>query len=575
MNNTTACPLDCFDACYIEYNNEIKPSTKGFTHNYLCSHLKHYEKFQTIEQPRLNGTTISYEKMYETLFQMLSESSKSSILHYRGSGNFALMQGVTEHFFASFGATLTKGSLCDGAGEAGIIEGRGSNKNMPYSEIQKADVIVLWGRDPHITSTHLLPLLKNKKVIVINPIKIEAAHNADLFIQLKPHGDLDLALLLCRFLIINNSIDETYLEKYASEYEEFYELTQSIRIKSTLEKIDVSLGQIGDLIELLEGKKVAILTGVGVQKYRDGSDILRAIDSVGVFLGLFGKEGSGVSYLGNSKESIPSPFYTLTKKVSKVNTMFSMFETVFIQGANPLEQMPDSQRVLRSLEKTQNIIYFGLYENETSKKANLVIPAKTFLGKNDIRTSYAHNLMLEMPKQQKSTNGVSEYELTKKLSMHFNIPFESEQYYIEYFKSFTEQLQDKTLRVKEREDIPYTNGFDTDNGEFYFLEEYENDFDMENDFFLLTPKSKKSLNSQFVREEFAYIHSSLGYKENQLLTFTSKNGSLEIKVKHNNNLRKDCILIYSGTLGVNNLTSSRHSYEGECAIFQENKIKIS
>ena len=575
MTNTTACPLDCFDACYIKYDTKIKASSKGFTQNYLCPHLNHYENFKTIEKPRLNGKVISYEKMYETLFQMLKTTTNSSTLLYKGSGNFALMQGLLEHFFASYGAVLTEGSLCDGAGEAGIIEGRGSNKNMPYSEIEKSDIVILWGRDPHITSTHLLPLLKTKKIIVINPIKIESAYNADLFIQLKPHGDLDFALLLCRFLIINGSIDESYLEKYAPNYEEFYELTQSIRIKSTLEKIDVSLGQIGDFIKLVANKKVAIVTGVGVQKYSDGADILRAIDSVGVFLGLFGKEGCGVSYLGNSKEAIPSPFLTKSKKVSKVNTMFSMFQTLFIQGANPLAQMPDTQRVLRSIEKTQNIIYFGLYENETSAKAHLVIPAKTFLYKNDIRTSYAHNLMLEMPQQKENQIGISEYTLAQKLSEHFNTPLESEKYYIDYFKNYAEKQDDETLVVKERETTPYKNGFDTEDGEFYFLEEYDNDFEMESDFFLLTPKSKKSLNSQFKRKEFAYVHSSLGYKENQLVTLTSKNGSIKIKVKHNDNLRKDSILIYSGTPKVNILTSSRHSYEGKCAIFQQNKIKIS
>jgi hypothetical protein len=34
------------------------------------------------------------------------------------------------------------------------------------------------------------------------------------------------------------------------------------------------------------------------------------------------------------------------------------------------------------------------------------------------------------------------------------------------------------------------------------------------------------------------------------------------------------VLIYSGTKGVNNLTSSKHSYDGKSAIYQENKVKI-
>lgn len=575
MNKTTACPLDCYDSCYIEYtNNKIEASNKGFTQNYLCPHMNNYSNFQTISTPQYKGKEISYKEMYQILFEILEKNTPGQTLLYKGSGNFALMQDIIPHLFASYGATLTDGSLCDSAGEAGIIAGRGSNKNMPYSEIEKSDVIILWGRDPHITSSHLLPLMKNKKIIVINPIKIQSAFNADLFIQLKPHGDLDLALLLCRFLMINGSIDEKYLEKYATEYEEFYELTQTIRIKATLEKIDVTLGQIGDFLTLIENKKVAIITGVGVQKYSDGSDILRAIDSVAVFLGLFGKEGCGVSYLGNSKDSIPSPFNLKTKKISKVNTMFSLYKTVFIQGANPVAQMPDTQRVKRSLEKVENIIYFGLYENETSNLADLIIPAKHFLAKNDIRTSYAHNFMLKMPKVTETVDGISEYELSSHLAKKFNIDLQEEEFYLQYLQQNTKINNNNLLYLSQREEIPYKNGFDTSDKEFIFLEEYDNDFDMENDFFLLTPKSPKSLNSQFQREHNVYLHSDLGYKEGENITLQSKNGKVTLPVSHNNNLRKDCILIYSGTYGVNNLTSSRHSLEGKCAIFQENKIKI-
>jgi len=45
-------------------------------------------------------------------------------------------------------------------------------------------------------------------------------------------------------------------------------------------------------------------------------------------------------------------------------------------------------------------------------------------------------------------------------------------------------------------------------------------------------------------------------------------------VSINDDLRSDCVMIYSGTRGLNNLTSSLHSYEGKCAIFQENRVTI-
>lgn len=575
-NIITACPLDCYDACGISYEDlKIKPLKVGHTKGFLCPHMNHYEKHKTIQTPRYKGRDITMQAALIHLVEMLRESNPSEILHYRGSGNFALMQEVSDHFFASYGATLTEGSLCDGAGEAGIIQGRGSNKNMPISEIEKSEVVIFWGRNPHTTSSHLLPLIKDKKIIVIDPIKTKVAKMADLHLQIKPRGDFHLAMLFSRFLHIDHGCDIEYLKEHASEYEEFYELTQTIRIKATLDEIGISLGQIGEVLELIKDKKVAIVCGVGIQKYIDGADILRAIDAFGVMLGLFGKEGCGVSYLGSSREHIPSPFNKKAKRVSKVNTEFSNFKTVFIQGANPLAQMPDSLRVKESISKTKNVVYFGLYENETSEIADLIIPAKSFLAKNDVRTSYSHNAMMFMDKVLESEIGISEYNLSAYLCEYFNIKIESEGFYLESFKNCAVEKDDGIRLVKQREEVPYQDGFDTDDGEFLFLDEYESHLESSEMLHLITMKSETSLNSQFNRQNSVYLNSALGFKEDELVNISSVNGSVELKVKINDDLRDDCVLIFSGTKGVNNLTSSKHSYEGKNAIYQENRVEVT
>lgn len=421
--------------------------------------------------------------------------------------------------------------MCDGAGEAGILEGRGSNKNMPISEIEKSDVVIFWGRNPHTTSSHLLPLIKDKKIIVIDPLKTKIAKNADLHVQIKPHGDLYLALLLSRFLYIYDTHHEQHLQNHAPEYEDFHELTQTIRIVSKLEDIDVTLGDVEKIIEMVEGKKVAIVCGVGIQKYADGADVMRAIDAFAVMLGLFGREGCGVSYLGASREHIKSPFNSKAKKVSKINTEFSNFKTVFIQGANPLSQMPDTQRVKESISKTKNVVYFGLFENETSEVADLVIPAKSFLHKNDVRTSYSHNAMMFMPKVADVDAGISEYDLSAYLCNYFNISLESEEFYLNHFKSFSVEKDDGTREVKNREAIPYQDGFDTDSQEFEFLDEFEDQQEEKGKLFLLTSKSITSLNSQFNTDENVYLHSSLGFKEDDLVSISSVTGNVELKVK--------------------------------------------
>lgn len=575
MNNLTACPLDCYDACGILYTpQKLRAQKNGHTQGFLCPHLNHYESFERIAKPRYKGEEISLDEAMALLNDMIASSSKEKILLYKNSGNFGLMQGVSEHFFASYGATLTEGSLCDGAGEAGIIAGRGSNKNMPLEEIAKSEVVIVWGRNPHTSNSHLLPYLKGKEIIVIDPVRTKIADAADHYIQIAPRGDIFLALLLSRFLHIESGCDMEFLNEYATEFEDFYELTQSIRIKATLDAIDVTLGDIGKILGMVKGRRVAIVCGTGIQKYAHGSDVLRAIDGFAAMLGLFGKEGCGVSYLGDSKLGIESPFYTKARRVSKVNTDFSKFETVVVQGANPLSQMPDSRRVRASMQGVKNLVYFGLYENETSAMADLIIPAKSFLEKSDIRTSYSSSVMHVMKQQIELQIGISEYEFSARLCNNFNIDILPQEEYLEHFKSFGEKNGEGCLHVKSVESIPYREGFDSDDGEFLFLDEFDFSIEKDEKFHLITPKSVHSLNSQFRRERFVYLHPSMGYKEGEEIELYTNSGSVVLAVKHDNRLREDSVLIYSGTPGVNNLTTSKHSHEGKCAIYQENKVEI-
>ncbi|MGD9969652.1 MAG: molybdopterin-dependent oxidoreductase [Sulfuricurvum sp.] len=570
----TSCPLDCYDACRIipEESGKLKGLKKHpVTQGYLCPNMNHFSEYERIRIPRLFGQPVSMETALEKMYEMFAKTESKKILYYRGSGNIGLMQRSCEHFFARFNATGTSGSLCDGAGEAGVLAGRGENYILSPDMIARSEVIVVWGRNLHATHSHLLPVLKGKTVIVIDPVRTKMAEMADLYIQIRPKCDMYLALILSRFVMIEGSYDAEYLQEHAPDYESFYELTQTLRIKSTLEKIDVSLGQIGDFLAFVQGKRTAILIGAGVQKYRIGADVVRAIDGLGMLLGLFAQEGSGVSFLGHSSKGIDFPFDSITRKVSKATVDFAQFETVFVQGANPLAQMPASGKVRSGYAEVPFSIYFGLYENETSLASALVIPAKSFLEKNDFRSSYGDYTFEEMPKVTEPSCGISEFELTAYLCDRFSITLEEELTYLNHFRSQICYDGDVGYR-KDRPEVPYEKGFKK--GHFEFIDEIDADFAEEEGFFLVTPKQPKGLNSQFERQRGVWFHPETGFEEGSKVRLTSAQGSVVMEVRHDERLRQDTLLIYSGTPDVNCLTPALLSYDGENAVYQEYKIKV-
>jgi len=397
--------------------------------------------------------------------------------------------------------------------------------------------------------------------------------------------------MLSRFIYMEDSQDTEWLEEFASEYEDFYDFTQEYRIKPILEYIGTDLGEMGQVLNAMRDQKTVFLVGAGVQKYSTGASVLHAIDSLAALLGLFGKEGCGVSYLSTMRLGFDDPFDVNCATVPKATTEFSNFDTVLVQGGNPAESMPDSTRVQKELEGVENLIYFGLYENETSKRAKIVIPAKHFYEKEDVLLSYGHQYVRKMNKVKESSIGISEYDFTKYLFDAFALDgLESEDAYI---ASWLEQckLVDGEYISPVHQEIPYEEGFGEEgDDEFEFIEDYDDDFVntrsftkvrtskknkiQDERFWLLSPKSAKALNTQFIKNHTVHIHPECGYAEGSQVSLISDHGSVALTVVLDENLRSDCVLVSSNTVGVNYLTPTLESEEGESACYQEVKVRV-
>jgi len=588
----TACGLDCPDACGIVTTDfpKIEADREHPTSNgALCSLLNRYIfNEERITIPKVAGIEVSMDSAMESVADALNNDKS---LLWRGSGNFGVMQEITNLLFEKIDGATTKGSLCDGAGDAGIVEGRGVNRILPPEQIAKADVVVVWGKNITVTASHLMPYIKDKKLIVIDPVKSAIAKKADIYLQISPRSDFYMAIILSRFAIMGDHEDKDFLDKFTSEFEDFYDFTREFRIRPILEHIGVDLNQMGEVLEMISNRKTVFLVGNGVQKYSNGHYVLHAIDALATTLGSIAKDGCGVAFLGNSKLGFNNPFAIKGQKVQKATTNFSEFDTVLIQGGNPVASMPNSTRVIEELKKTKTIIYFGLYENETSALADIIIPAKNFFEKEDIRLSYAHHIVAPMRKVSECNYGISEYEFTDILLQKLKFEaLKDEKYYLNLWLEQCEKRGDYYISPAYQE-TPYSNGFGEDeDDEFEFMEEYDDDFIKTKQFtrarkkstkeviiseyWLITPKANKSLNTQFQRDNRIILNPNLGFEDGENIIAYSAYGEHPFIVKNDETMREDSVLIYANVIGVNFLTPNLLSEEGDSACYQEVKVKI-
>ena len=572
----TTCPLDCYDACSIRYNDgKIKGDKEHpFTNGYLCPALNHYLSEPRILTPRFKGKSISMNDALNILTEKLQEYQNKETLYFKGNGHFGLMQNVTKEFFSRYGSTFTRGNLCDSGGEAGIIEGREVNYFLPIEEIKKSNVVVVWGRNIETTNSHMMDIIKNKILIVIDPVRTSLAEKADVYIQCKPRTDFELAILFCRFAYIEQMEDEEWIEKHGSDFDYFLDFFRSYTINYLLDKTGVDIDNFLTALMLMENMKVSFLVGGGVQRYTNAHEVLRAIDSFAAMMGFFGKEGCGVSFLGNSMIGYENPFSEYKNKTVPMATVdFGKYDLVFIQGANPANQMPNTNKVLNGLKKAKFVVYYGLYDNETSQLADLVIPSKSFLEKEDVRFSYGTKYVGLMPALAKPLGGISEYNLTKYLMARFDYPeLNKASKIIEKVIESNSDFNDHLICSKSYQKRPYSE----EDFYFEFIEESEDESTLheEEGLYLLTPKYKYSLNSQFKRAKYIHLSSCHGFCDGDVIRVSSQYGEFMGEVKINNRLRDDCVLIYNGTPGVNKLTPDMLSLEGDGACFGEVKVQI-
>ena len=543
-------------------DENIKGSKENLvTNGKLCINFANLLKVENLQTAFYENKEISLDESLNILVEKLKSTTPAKTLFYKGSGNIGVMQNSTKNFFTQYGSNLTRGSLCDGGGNAGIEEGRGVVINPPIQKLLDAEVVIVWGRNLSVTSSHMYNLIKDKTFVTIDPIKTQIAKESKIHMQINPKTDYELALLLTRFAYMQDLEDRDFIDEFGNGADWFFDISKNRPVVSYEATTGIPLAQVNEFFDLIENKSVAILVGLGVQKYFEGAQIMRCIDSFAAFMGYHKKDAGGVWYLSNSATGYENQFEVkgTNKKVSIPKVDFGSYDLVFIQGSNPVISHPNTQKVIDGLKKSF-VVYFGTTLNDTCEYANLIIPSTPFLGKNDVRLSYGHEFKsISNIVKDKSQNSISEYDITNFLLEQFGFKkLKDEDEIISYYENHKPKLED----------------FET----FNFIEEVSieplyKEKTNEN-FYLITAKNKNSLNSQFANDDFVYLNSKTDFKNDDVVTIFSKYGNAQFIVKIDDDIKEDCAFFYSGNKNANYLTPANEDESSFSAMYQEVLVEI-
>ncbi|MFX1467401.1 MAG: molybdopterin-dependent oxidoreductase [Promethearchaeota archaeon] len=463
------CTKDCYGSCVFTgiwndlaseykflsaYPSKDHPFTKGF----FCQKLKHRENLvyhkDRIKNPLIRigpksenaFKSISNEKVFDILSEKIIDNiekgNSTQILGAFYSGNLGLISMYSPlRFFGKLGATVTSGGICNEGGCAGLTKLFGTySTTNPFQLINPStNLIVIWGTNLSESNIHAYYLVKcairnGAKIVVVDSRRTKIAEKADCFLHIFPGTEHLLVKVIINELVVNKEYDEEFLSGYVDSYLSIFHESVGIEKGKLLEQIGIENQTFQKFVKLLMKFKHHTLfnIGYGVQKDFYGGRIVRSIALIQILLGNIGKSGTGVIYsqsdflrpiLQPIKEYLTMIKFNLKIKeipIIKLGSELSTgnYKILFVYNFNPASSLPNQNQLRRVLlNKDIYIVVLDMFLNDTTKYADIVIPAKFDLESYDlISPFYIPSLSINIGGPCPYQNCMSNYEFFQHLA---------------------------------------------------------------------------------------------------------------------------------------------------------------
>ncbi len=258
------------------------PTSRG----YLCSKgaaspelLYHPERITTpLRRAGKRGENkwepISWEEAYDEIAEKLGKIKKESGPEYFGitQGTGRPYTGFTQRFTNAFGSPNSTGvaHICYAPRVAASYITTGNN--IPVCDLygfggENPECIVIWGcnithagaSDGMCGGTVQRAIKNAKKVIVIDPRKIDPAKNADHWLQIRPGTDGALALAMLHVIVSENLYDNNFVENYTVGFEELTEHVKAFTPEWAESITRIPAADIREVARVYAGAKVSCI----------------------------------------------------------------------------------------------------------------------------------------------------------------------------------------------------------------------------------------------------------------------------------------------------------------------------
>ncbi|WP_135077593.1 molybdopterin-dependent oxidoreductase [Terasakiella sp. SH-1] len=437
----SVCPHDCPSVCPLEVERlgdnrigKVKGSPDNpFTTGIICGKVSRYSE-RLHHAHRLlypmkrvgpkgadNFKRISWDEALNTVAQNLlrveEDYGAEAVwpFFYAGTMGHVMRDGINRLRHAK-GYSGMQGTYCVALSGPGWEAGCGAKRGTDVLEMEKSDLIVIWGLNAVSSQIHLMTHVINgirngAKLVVVDPYQNKTADKAHLHIPLRPGTDGALACAVMHVLFKEGYADRDYLAKYTDVP---HELEAHLKTKTPAWAADIT-GVPAHTIESFarlygSSKKTFLRVGHGMTRSRNGAHNMHAVSCLPAVTGAWQYEGGGALYgqgdlakldttLIEGKDVRDSKVRVLDQ--SRIGEILTGHEgalhggaevkALFIQNTNPVAVAPDTSKVRKGFMREDLFVcVHEQFMTETAKLADIVLPATMFLEHDDLYTASAH-----------------------------------------------------------------------------------------------------------------------------------------------------------------------------------------
>jgi formate dehydrogenase major subunit len=291
-----------------------------------------------------------------------------------------------------------------------------------FADIDHADVALLIGVNP--TQGHPVvgarikqAALRGCKLVTIDPRRIELADYGVLHLSPRPGTNAAVALGLAHVVRRDGLTDPEFIAERTDGYEAVEELIEAYTPEAVQEITAIPAADLERAAHIYgEAGSASILWGLGVTEHKYGSEVVQLLCNLAMMTGKVGKAGSALLPLrgqnnvqGSSDMGALPDTYTayrrvdheetaqlfeeawgvpLSRKVGyKIPEMFDAaiagdLKAMYIFGEDIVQTDPDTAHVVKAMESLEFMVCQEIFENETSRYADVILPASAFLEKD-------------------------------------------------------------------------------------------------------------------------------------------------------------------------------------------------